>query len=503
MARPASIEALEPAAVWKFFRGLASVPRPSKREGKIRAHVLELAEELSLDATEDTTGNIVCKVPATKGCESAPTIVVQGHLDMVCEKNEGTEHDFDEDPIRLILDQDDAGESIVRADGTTLGADNGIGVAMALAAATSPEVVHGPLELLFTIDEETGMTGAKALRPESFEGNFLINLDTEEDDSLCIGCAGGKDTDLSWHFDTVAAPSDALRARVSVSGLRGGHSGCDIHENRGNAIKLLGRVLRGAGLEDLQIASISGGSMRNAIPREAHAIVACTPAGMRQLQQRAESIVEAGRGESVEPELTIRVESQEGENAGEGARPKDLLTAEDTRRLLRALAAIPSGVVAMHPEIPGLVQTSNNLSTIRSSDERGRRRVSVGCLTRSSLGVSVDCVADGLVAIGELSGAKATHANGYPGWQPNAKSMLLSTASEIYEKLFGAKAKVEAIHAGLECGIIQDAVGRELDMVSFGPRIEGAHSPDERVWIDSVHKSWNFLVEVLAVLSRR
>ena len=490
-----TLESLQPSTVWEFFRGLARVPRPSKREEKIRAHILEVAAKLGLEAVEEPVGNIIIRVPASAGAESAPVTVLQAHLDMVCEKNEGTAHDFDEDPIQLLCDRDAAGDEIVRAAGTTLGADNGIGVAMALAAASSPDVVHGPLELLFTIDEESGMTGAKALQPTSFEGRRLINLDSEEDDCIYIGCAGGRDTDMRWEFRASAPAADLAGCVVSVSGLRGGHSGCDIHENRGNAIKLLARTLAAGDAHERLLAELRGGSMRNAIPREATARLATTPVGMEALVKAAAAIQAAGRAESMESELVIEVTAVSVEALGVVA------SSADTQTLVAALEAVPSGVVAMHPQIPELVETSNNLSTAKSNTEDGRLQVSVGCLTRGSMMSSIDSVTAQLAAVVRLSGGTARHGNGYPGWQPNVDSELLATTRALYEELFSEKPKVAAIHAGLECGIIRDAVG-EMDMVSFGPRIEGAHSPDERVYPESVQKSWRFLVAVLEKLSR-
>ncbi|MEM7232083.1 MAG: beta-Ala-His dipeptidase [Planctomycetota bacterium] len=493
MTSPA-VESLAPAAVWKFFSGLASVPRPSKKEEKVRAYMLELLAELGFEATEDATGNIVAKVPATPGCESAKTTVIQSHLDMVCEKNAGTEHDFENDPIRLVRDVDSNGEEIIRADGTTLGSDNGIGVAMSLAAATSPEVTHGPLELLFTIDEETGMTGAKALVSESFEARQLINLDSEEDDAIYIGCAGGRDTDLRWSLAPQAI-SEGTTFRVSVSGLLGGHSGCDIHENRGNAIQILARALLASadGGSGWCLQEIEGGSMRNAIPREAVAVISGDAASQSRLEAACQALEEAAKRESFES-ASLSVECL-GDSAGASA-----VSSDDTGRILRSLVAIPSGVVSMHPKIPSLVQSSNNLSTIRSSVEGGQVEVTVGCLTRSSLSSAIDHVSSQVASIGRLSGAAIEHHNDYPGWEPDVDSRLLATTRAIYEEMFETEPEVAAIHAGLECGIIRDAVG-PMDMVSFGPRIEGAHSPDERVYPASVEKSWRFLVAVLGRLA--
>ncbi len=489
----ADLTQLEPKSVWTFFDQMTSVPRPSKNEQRIQEHMLGVAESLGFSAKRDEAGNIVISVPASSGCESAPTTVLQGHLDMVCEKNAGVDQDFDIDPIRTVIAKDDEGLQIVRADGTTLGADNGIGVCLALAAASDPDVVHGPLELLFTCDEEEGMTGAKALSPDSFEGRRLINLDSEEDDALYIGCAGGRDTNLAWDFETVSVDSQVECCRVSVSGLRGGHSGGDIHEGRATANRLIVRaLLQAAGL---QVASINGGSKRNAIAREAAAIV-CGPAGTKKaLEGAAKTVAAEAAAESFEEGIQIEV-------SGAGADEcKRVMSLGDTSILLAALMAIPHGVMGMHPKIPLLVQTSNNISTIASEDSGDRLHIEVGMLTRSSSDSRKQEALDQIDKIGELAGATVSHDNDYPGWEPNPDSALLRTCSRIYKDLFGEEATVAAIHAGLECGIIGERVG-EMDTISFGPRIEGAHSPDEQVWVESVGKIWQYLKAVLAELAK-
>jgi dipeptidase D len=494
--RTGDLASLEPAEVWKFFSGIAAVPRPSKHEGKIREHLGELAQRLGLASREDAAGNQVIEVPASPGCEDAPITVLQGHMDMVCEKNNGTRHDFEQDPIRTILDRDASGEQIVRADGTTLGADNGIGLAMALAAACSAEVVHGPLELLFTVDEEAGMTGAKALRPKSFRGRRLLNLDSEEDDALYIGCAGGCDASLSWEFASSPPPPGAEICRISVSGLRGGHSGCDIHENRGNAIKLLAKVLSTAGCDATQIASISGGSKRNVIPREASADL-LGPAGLtKALHAAAEAVASEAQMEAGEPQIAIHVEPLP-------AAEKPALSCEDTGVVLAALIALPHGVLALEPEIPGLVKTSNNLATIATQWTKNDSVacVRIGALARSSAEAEIGRAVAQIEAVGRLAGAACASGNAYPGWQPDVNSRLLDVCRRVYCDLFGEAPKVTAIHAGLECGIIGRRVGH-IDMVSFGPRVEGAHSPDERVYVASVQKSWRMLVAVLGELAR-
>jgi dipeptidase D len=487
-----TLDSLEPAAVWNLFSAMSAVPRPSKREEKIQAHMRQTAEKLGLTHRSDSIGNIVIDVPATPGHEAAPLIVLQGHLDMVCEKNAGTEHDFDQDPIRLELAEDAAGAAIVQAAGTTLGADNGIGVCLALAAATEPEVTHGPLEILLTTDEEEGMTGALALDPKLVRGKRLLNLDSEEDHALYIGCAGGCDSTVNWSFPARPTATSELY-RLRVRGLRGGHSGGDIHEGRGAATKLLVRTLQRSGQEDLQLIRIDGGSKRNALAREAEALVAGGP-GLRQaLEQAAAAVTVEGKTESSEPGLSIEVEvSSQATTLG--------LSARDTNTLLCALVALPHGVLGMHPKVPGLVETSNNLATLHSSLDDGNLEISAGMLSRSSSDTRIEETKTQIAAIGALSGARVEHSNAYPGWEPDVSSPLLVTCRQVHQEVFGSEPEVAAIHAGLECGLIGQRLGG-MDMISFGPRIEGAHSPDERVWVDSVEKSWRYLKAVLAALA--
>jgi dipeptidase D len=489
-----TVEKLEPKEVWGLFAGFAAVPRGSKKEEKIRAHVRKLAEQRRFSAREDTAGNMLIEVPATAGHEQAPTVVLQGHLDMVCEKNSGTPHDFDRDPIKLVLDADARGKPIVRADGTTLGADNGIGVCLALAAASSPEVVHGPLEILCTVDEEAGMTGAKALEGGFFKGKRMLNLDSEEDDALYIGCAGGCDTTLTWEFKTTPPPADVETCRVSVTGLRGGHSGCDIHLNRPSAIKLLVAVLRTAEGR-IRLAGFSGGSKRNVIPREASAVIVGSARTVRALGRAAEQIRVKTVAENQEEKCAVHLEKVPPAEASA------VLSPGDTQRLLTALTALPHGVLAVVPAIAGLVQTSNSTSTVESIAADGRLRVVVGCLSRSSSTAELDATTRQLHAIARLAGAAVESGNGYPGWQPDVNSPLLATCRRVYEQLFGEVPKVTAIHAGLECGIIGERMGG-MDMVSFGPYIVGPHSPDEHVYVASVEKMWRYLKAVLAELSK-
>lgn len=487
--------ALEPRSVWDLFAGISAVPHPSKREERICKHVREIAERSGLTVHEDQTGNLVIDVPATTGHADAPITVLQAHLDMVCEKNAGTQHDFDTEGIRLLVETEaSSGKRIVRADGTTLGADNGMGVALALAVATSPEVVHGPLELLLTVDEEDGMTGARALDHKSFRGRRMLNLDSEEDDSLYMGCAGGCDTDMSWTFDTAMPPQSVELCRVSVTGLRGGHSGGDIHESRANAIKLLVRTLLRTPAGSLQLVELSGGSKRNAIPREALAVVAGSAGTLEALKQAGADVAREAMAESCEPEVSIHVESMPGD-------PQPMsVTARDARQILTTLAALPSGVLGMHPKVAGLVETSNNLSTVAMNMRGSQAFIEVGMLARSSSGTRMREALDQLAAIGRLAGANIATANGYPGWSPNPDSETLTICRRVYQELFSEEPKVAAVHAGLECGIISERVG-DMDMVSLGPTICGAHSPDERVYVASVERTWRYLAALLAALA--
>jgi dipeptidase D len=487
-----TVAGLEPALVWEIFAGMSDVPRPSKHEERICEHMKSFAESKGLKVRTFPCGNLVIEAPATSGRESAPITVLQAHVDMVCEKNSGTKHDFLNDPIRLVIG-DDHGEKTLRADGTTLGADNGMGVAMAMAAALSPDVKRGPLEILLTINEEAGMTGALSLTPNDFKGRRLINLDSEEETAIYIGCAGGCDTNLAWRFPLESVSGGQWR-RVSISGLRGGHSGCDIHESRGSAVKLLTRVLRGANVDGLRIAEIAAGSMRNAIPRESTAMVLIPDAAVKALDAAAPRIESAGKAESPEAGLSIRVESASAPETS------NAMSASDTSRLLMALSALPQGVTEMSPAVPGLVRTSNNISTIRSEIDGDALRVEIGALSRSSSNSAVEALLDQIASVGRLSGADVTNDNAYPGWEPNLNSPLLETARRVYERLFNEPPNVAAIHAGLECGIIGERVGG-MDMISIGPRIEGAHSPDERVYVDTVARAWKYFVAILDQIS--
>lgn len=487
-------EDLEPRHVWSHFASMSEVPRCSKKEERIIAWARRVADGLGFESLEDDTGNVVVKVSASEGCEGAPMVILQAHLDMVCEKNSGTEHDFDSDPIRLIVEEDEDG-TVIRADGTTLGADNGIGVCMALAAAEDPKVRHPAMELLFTIDEETGMTGAIGLDASMISGRTLVNLDTEEDGVLTVGCAGGCDSDLAWSFDAEAVLPDADVWRIDVRGLRGGHSGGDIHEGRGAATKILVRTLDAAraasrDVGGLRLVHLEAGSKRNAIPREGHAILVGSGDALRDA---AAKLQELCRAESREPNLDIEVKA----NLADG---KTALTSDDTDRLLDALLALPHGVLTMNPEMEGLTETSNNLGIFAADNDGTKKTVSAVCLSRSSIESRLDETIARIGAVARRTGANHETSSRYPGWAPNLDSRVLGVCERVHESLFGEPANVEATHGGLECGLLGARIPG-LDMVSLGPRIEGAHSPDERTWEASVIRAWKYLVGVLDELA--
>jgi len=478
---------LEPRHVWNYFERLSAIPRPSGHEAAAAAWVVAIAREHGLSYSQDAVGNTVVRVPATKGHEDAPVTVLQGHLDMVTEKNSGTEHDFATDPIRLHLDGD-----IVKATGTTLGADNGIGVSMALALLDEPGVVHGPLELLFTIDEERGLTGAKGLAPDFLTGRRLLNLDTEEDGAIYVGCAGGIDTTFTLPITRDGSAPARSRVALTVAGLRGGHSGCDIHEGRGNANRLLERTLgevANAGVA-FAVVAVEGGSKRNAIPREAHAVIdlaASDLADLRSAVARFEQIAKAELA-GIDDRVTLSIGDSDDTRA-----PLDMPSA---MRVSGLLAAVPHGAIAFSRAIPGLVETSTNFAVIATGDDA----LTVWTSQRSSVGSQLAWAARWVAAIGHSAGAEIAHSDGYPGWKPNLDSALLKTALAVYARENGVAPEPKAIHAGLECGLI-GARYPGMDMVSIGPEVRNAHSPDEEVHVSSVARTWGLLKKVLAEMA--
>ncbi|HOU53729.1 MAG TPA: aminoacyl-histidine dipeptidase [Myxococcota bacterium] len=475
---------LRPTFLFRHFEALLAIPRGSGNEAAARQHVLSWAREHGWDTRTDAVGNVVVAVPATPGHEDAPTVVLQGHLDIVCEKHSSVTHDFLKDPIPAWVDGD-----VIRTRGTTLGADNGIGVAAAMAVAEDPEAVHGPLELLFTIDEETGMTGAFGLQADLLRGRVMLNLDSEDEGTLFVGCAGGGDSILHLPVTRSPAPLGTVCLEVSVSGLKGGHSGLDIGQNRGNALKILARALAFAAPGgDLGIAGMNGGSKRNAIPREARAVVHIPGTQARSFQERIQEFARIMAEElgAADPGLVIQV----------AATPDDRAPITRSGDLIRLLLALPHGPLAMSSEIPGLVQTSTNLAIVTLEDHECQ----VVCNSRSFIGTAMEAVRQGIRAAVELAGGTADLVGQYPGWRPNVNSQVLQVCREVWREVSGRDALVTAIHAGLECGVIGERVPG-MDMISFGPDIRGAHSPDEHVSISSTGRFYDYLKAVLRRLA--
>lgn len=483
-----AIDGLAPAVLWNRFYEISQIPRPSKHEERIRLYLRNFAGTNNLEFKEDKVGNIVITIPPKPGFENVPGVVLQSHVDMVCEKNKNTEHDFLNDPINLVRD----GEWI-KADGTTLGADNGIGVAAALAIATDNHFNHGPIELLFTVDEETGLTGANNLEPGFVQGKYLLNLDTEEDGFFYVGCAGGMDTMGSFKIESAQIDDSWLPYTIFVSGLKGGHSGINISDKRGNAIKLLALLLNKLKVIDYYLVLISGGSKRNAIAREAEAQLLIKSEDEALLREKInefslESVLEF---KSTDRELKITFEKSESGKTG------TVYTKEFTNRILNVLLSMPHGVISMSPDIPGLVETSTNLATVVVENER----IKIGTSQRSSIESAKKNIAASVKAVFDLAGAEVIVGDGYPGWQPNLDSKLLHLSRKVFKDLFGRTPELKAVHAGLECGILGDKYPG-LEMISFGPTIEGAHSPDEKIKIEDVEKFYRLLKAILVEVSK-
>jgi len=480
-----SLNELNPRLLWKHFAKILTIPHCSGNEKALGDYVLGVAASLGLPGKRDKVGNVLVGKPATSGREGAVGAILQGHLDMVCEKNSDKVHDFGKDPIQPEI----KGEWIY-AKGTTLGADNGIGLAAALAVMEDKSLVHGPLEFLFTVDEETGLTGANKIQKGFLSGKMLLNLDSEDEGIFTIGCAGGADSTLVLPLERKKTASKNLY-RLHVHGFRGGHSGIDINQGRGNAIKLLARVLEQAQASaKFEIVSLEGGSKHNAIPREAVAMLACPPIQVRSMTMALKKAFDKIQVEykAVEPGASYKLEAASGKDFA--------LTRDCQGALLDFLMAVPHGVIAMHPEIAGLVETSTNLAIVRT----GKASFEVLCSTRSSVASALEATRDVIKSVSALAGAKAELKDGYPGWMPNLESPLLKKLKEIYAKGFDKEAEVVAIHAGLECGIIGEKFPG-MDMISFGPTMKNPHSPEEHVHIGSVEKFWAFLTMALDSLS--
>lgn len=476
-----AIDGLKPELLWRHFAEIARIPRPSKHEERIARYVLATAERLGLYAAQDRCGNIVVRKPASPGREQSDGICLQAHLDMVCEKNAAKVHDFLKDPIELVRKG-----NLLMANGTTLGADNGIGVAASLAVMEDRSLVHGPLELLFTVDEETGLTGAQNLDPMLIESRTLLNLDSEDEGVLFVGCAGGRDTRGSWKAARESAPPQTAVRYLFVKGLRGGHSGMDIDKGLGNAIKLVNRCVMQLSAISARLSAIDGGRMHNAIPREAGALLYIPIENLSRAEAMVSELNSAFRAElsSVEPELVLGMREQGGNGT--------VLVPSLQQSLCRTISALPHGVLRMSDDIPGLVETSTNLAAVATTEDA----VTVVTSQRSSITSRLTEAVETIESVFVLGGAEVETNDGYPGWKPDLASPILTLAKECYIELFGEDPRVRAIHAGLECGIIGERIPG-MDMVSFGPTLESVHSPDERIDIESVGKFWEFLVSML------
>ena len=472
---------LEPKPVWKHFDALAAIPRPSTKEAAARNYVLGVASRLGLEAVHDNVGNTVIRKPAHPGREAAPMALLQGHLDMVCEKNEGTAHNFDTDPIKVVRHDD-----WLKADGTTLGADNGVGVAAALAVMESTDIAHGPLEFVFTIEEETGLTGAAEFPGGLLKSKYFLNLDNEEKGTLCIGCSGGIKT-MARRQVTLRPAGPGAAFRVKVSGLKGGHSGVDIHQGRGNALRILGGVLQSA-LDRLsiEIAEINGGSAQNAIPREASAVVVLDAARETELKSLVATAESDGKSDlgGFDPGLQITVEKVD--------KLATVFDATDATNTVALLVTVPHGVLAMSPDVPGLTQNSTNLAIVSTKGDV----VEFVTSQRSAIASSMQAAARTVATVFRLAGFEVEHSGGYPGWKPEPNSEIVRKLQAVHEELFGEPAKLIAMHAGLECGVIGEKYPG-MQMVSFGPTIVDPHSPNERVQISSVESFWKYLKAVL------
>ena len=481
------ILSLEPKSLWNHFYHLTQIPRPSGHEEAVRAYVVDFATRLGLEWLVDEAGNVIVRKPVSAGMERRRGVVLQAHLDMVPQKNAGTAHDFATDPIDAVID----GEW-VRARGTTLGADNGIGVAAALAALESTELRHGPLEALFTANEEAGMTGALGLQPGVLGGEIMLNLDSEDEGELFIGCAGGLDGTMRFDYSGEPVPSGHVAIEIRVSGLRGGHSGLDIHLGRGNANKIMNRILRmSRECHGLLLAAIDGGSLRNAIPRESTALVVVPSTSQAAFLDELQVLAKTIGSELAEADPGLRVEAA-------AALPATVIDDSVTQRLLDAVDACPNGVHRMSAEMAGLVETSNNLARVHSDG----RAVSVDCLLRSASEEGMRELSDVIARVAERAGSAAAFEHGYPGWKPNPASPILNCMMEVYRNRFGKTPEIRAVHAGLECGIIGAAYPK-LDMISFGPTIRHPHSPDERVEWASVRQFWEYLAATLEAIPER
>ncbi|MCG8409796.1 MAG: aminoacyl-histidine dipeptidase [Bacteroidales bacterium] len=476
------LSGLNPKVVWEYFEEICKVPRQSKKEEKIIQFLLDFGKSNNLDTKRDEIGNVLISKPATQGRENTKTVVLQSHIDMVCEANEGTSHNFDTDPIQPVID----GEWI-KAKGTTLGADDGIGIAAQMAILTSTDIEHGPIECLFTVDEETGLTGAFALQPDFFKGKILINLDSEDEGELFIGCAGGIDTLINFDYEKETIPEDYVALKVSVTGLNGGHSGDEIDKGLGNSIKIMNRFLWNANNEfNLRIGDFDGGRARNAIPREAFAHIVIPTNEKQDFIALFNDFAPAVKAElqTTEPKLELAIQDAD--------LPKFVIDEDTQFALLNSLYACPHGVYAMSNDIKGLVETSTNLASIKFNESN----IHITTSQRSSVESAKYDIASKVESVFILAGAEVEHGDGYPGWKPDTNSEIMKITEDSYFRLFNKKPIVRAIHAGLECGLFLEKYPY-LDMISFGPTIKGAHTPEERINIETNVKFWDLLLDVL------
>jgi aminoacyl-histidine dipeptidase len=474
---------LNPKNVWQFFYEVTQVPRPSKKEEKIIQYLESFAKKYNVAIKKDDVGNILMSKPATPGMENRQTVILQSHMDMVCEKNSDKEHDFENDPLEIIIEG-----NTLRANGTTLGADNGIGMAAALAVLTDDTLVHGPVECLFTVDEETGLSGAKAVQSGFMTGSILLNLDSEEEGQLYVGCAGGKDTAALFTFEPTPTPADMHYLRIDVKGLRGGHSGCDIHLGLGNANKLITRFLYTLkNKHDVVLCSFNGGNLRNAIPREAYAIIGVPASAKEDVRTMINNYIADVEFEYKDSDKGVKITMESVE------RPATAIDSTTTDKLIYSLLACPHGVIGMSHELEGLVETSTNLASVKTLEDN---TILVVTSQRSSVESCKTAIVDQVASTFKLAGAKVSHGDGYPGWTPNTNSQILKVGQDTYKALFGKEPLIKAIHAGLECGLFRERYPN-MDMISFGPTLHDVHSPNESIEIDTVELWWRHLKEVL------
>ena len=478
---------LEPKIVWSHFEDICKIPRPSKKEEKIIEYLINFGKKLNLETKRDEAGNVLIRKPASKGKENVSTVVLQSHMDMVCEKNNDVVHDFDNDPIIPYIDG-----NWVKAKGTTLGADDGIGVAMELAILSDDNIKHGPIECLFTVDEETGLTGAFALKPGFLNGKILINLDSEDEGEIFVGCAGGIDTVATLTYKTEDIPENVLAYKIIVNGLKGGHSGDEINKGLGNSIKILNRLLWNANEKfNISIAAFDGGNLRNAIPREASAIITISPEYKSDLNNfiNESFLIIKEELSKTEPNINIFIEETE--------LPEYIIDKNTRDKLLNVLYACPHGVISMSKKMKGMVETSTNLASVKFIDNN---KILITTSQRSDSNTLKIDVASMVESTFKLAGATVEHSDGYPGWTPNPDSAILKTAVNTYKKLFNVNPVVRSIHAGLECGLFLEKYP-DMDMISIGPTLKSVHSPDERIDITTVKKFWDMLLDILDTVS--